>query len=565
MQIKIKALFFTSLILLGLGCLGEEIEELPFGEVDLVITRPGVDIGTVELRAEVRNLDGQSLDEYGFFYTTELSDFEADPVTSGAMSTLYTDPLEGASFDVLITDIDINQVYYFQAYLKQGERVLWSEIRTVAFGVQIGVSPFFEQNNDTLIVRGFINGLNDLPANVKEYGFVYQAGEGLPLPEYWEDSRVIFENLSGDVSFQSILPGLSFNQNYQIRAFLRSEIDSVFYSNNVLELKTGGGWLLMPQEFPNSLVNASVAVIDTVAYIVLGKENDAATDRLRSYSPSLGWGDLPSIGTIGLSNGVAFAIGDLLYITTGVSGAGNMGNNVYSFDTGVGASWQTEESFPAGMSRRQGAVAFVLDEKAYVGTGEDDSGEYLKDFWEFDPSKVPGEQWRQVASMPIQNMMSGPPEYQLGRTEAVVMVIDEKAYVGGGATGLVEHRDFWEFTPPVSESDTGQWVFHSLLPAEGQSQSVSMVVGDRGYMGGGFRSESSFFLQRFWEFDPLASNGTYWTEINSFLGGGTVGGVAFTIGNEGYVGLGQTKIIGGVGGFNNEPIQRIWQFTPTIE
>ncbi|MBS1543103.1 MAG: IPT/TIG domain-containing protein [Bacteroidetes bacterium] len=79
-------------------------------------------------------------------------------------------------------------------------------------------------------------------------------------------------------------------------------------------------------------------------------------------------------------NGVAYMVGGLVESPSG----SNPTAEVWKYDPASDA-WLQIENFPGGP--RQGAVAFVINGKAYFGTGLGVTG-YLSDFWEFDPSKL---------------------------------------------------------------------------------------------------------------------------------------------------------------------------------
>lgn len=77
---------------------------------------------------------------------------------------------------------------------------------------------------------------------------------------------------------------------------------------------------------------------------------------------------------------------------------------------------------------RGGPSAFVVNEKIYVGLGQGDDYTYLKDFWEYDPNT---DTWTRIADFP------GAP-----RMWATSFVLDGKAYIGTGFDND-EMSDFW--------------------------------------------------------------------------------------------------------------------------
>ena len=98
-----------------------------------------------------------------------------------------------------------------------------------------------------------------------------------------------------------------------------------------------------------------------------------------------------------------------------------------------------------GNGRAKG-VHFMIDEKAYFGTGRDfspgDDGD-LSDFWLFDPNDTPV--FQQLTSMPNE-----------GRSRAYGFGIGQNGYIGSGqkvvvnpdmSTSLEPLDDLWIYTP----------------------------------------------------------------------------------------------------------------------
>lgn len=558
-----KPIYLWSLPLFFLGCLGEDIEELPFAQINLAEASPGDRLGDVELRAEVQGLEGKLPDEYGFAYANEL-DLLLPAPSQSASALRLSGALNGPSFDTLLSALSINQTYYFRAYLRQGERTVWSEVRSLALGVQIGISPNYEQRNDTVEIEGFVTGFELLPSSAAAYGHVYSAED--PIPVYGEALSTIFENLNGDISFRSTLPNLAFNTTYFVRSYLRSASGATYYSPNTLTVKVEDGWRLAPAALPDSLQDAAATVVNGQAYVMLGRKGTAPTNEGWRYNPaSQSWAPLPAYANVPVSNAVAFAIEGVVYAGFGVTEQGFVVNNLMSYNTNGGDTWEAVADLPGGILARQGAVAFVLNGKAYIGTGADQADNSLNDFWEFNPALPASEQWRQVASMPLRAVEGGPVQTDMGRSEAVAMPIGGMAYVGGGNTGLLERRDFWVFAPPANENDTGSWVFHSWLPAEGRTRAASFTLADKGYMGTGANDGQAFFFQDFWEFDPASETNTYWRSITPFLGGNAAGTIGFALDGQGYIGFGIRKAIVNEEGFGNIAFRNMWEYTPRID
>ena len=91
----------------------------------------------------------------------------------------------------------------------------------------------------------------------------------------------------------------------------------------------------------------------------------------------------------------------------------------------------------------------------------------------------------------------------VSRSDAVVFVIDDEAYVGTGftsSTNTNENRlvDFWKY-----QRDTDNWYSLAAFPGKARSKAVAFAVNGKGYVGLG--TDGSEVLFDFWEYNP-ASN-----------------------------------------------------------
>lgn len=195
--------------------------------------------------------------------------------------------------------------------------------------------------------------------------------------------------------------------------------------------------------------------------------------------------------------------------------------------------WSRSYSF-AGLNRT-GAVSFTMQyggkECAFIGLGtnEDkvnDKDKTLRDFWMFD-----GRTWTQVDSFPLAAQ---------GRYGAVAFVINGKAYVGTGfrpSTGTTDldiyFKDFWEFDP--TRPAGSQWSASAVteLPSVGRREAVAFSLNGKGYVGTGL-ADGSQALKDFWCYDPGSNT---WT-VSNFNGEIRLGAVAFVLGDKAVVCLG---------------------------
>lgn len=179
---------------------------------------------------------------------------------------------------------------------------------------------------------------------------------------------------------------------------------------------------------------------------------------------------------------------------------------------------------------RSDAVAFVINGKAYLGTGFDGDNR-LNDFWEYNAEK---NYWTQKADFP------GP-----ARNGAVGMAIGNKGYIGTGYDGNNKMNDFYEYDPA-----SNSWTQIADFPGSARYGAVSFAIDDKGYVGCGYDDNN---LKDFYYYNP--STGT-WTKTLSIGGSKRRDAQAFSINGKGYV----------VSGLDNgNYLGDLWEFNPTTE
>ncbi len=179
---------------------------------------------------------------------------------------------------------------------------------------------------------------------------------------------------------------------------------------------------------------------------------------------------------------------------------------------------------------RSDAVSFVINGKAYLGTGYD-GDDRLNDFWEYNAEK---NYWTQKADFP------GP-----ARNGAVGMAISNKGYIGTGYNGDNKMKDFYEYDPT-----SNTWSQIADFPGSARYGSVSFTIDDKGYVGCGYDDNN---LKDFYYYAP--STGT-WTKTLSIGGSKRRDAQAFSINGRGYV----------VSGLDNGTyLGDLWEFNPTTE
>jgi len=230
------------------------------------------------------------------------------------------------------------------------------------------------------------------------------------------------------------------------------------------------------------------------------------------------------------TDSVSFAIGNYGYVGLGYNG--NYLSDFWRYDPSTN-TWTQVADFPGGA--RDGAVAFAIGNYGYVGLGKTDSG-YMKDFWRYDPST---NTWTQVADFPGD-----------ARRGAVAFVVNGKAYVGLGdqRNPDVYFSDFYCYDP-----STNTWTQVADFPGGARENALAFAVAGYGFVGCGQTIDHADHKD-FWRYDPSTNT---WTQITSDFGGADrENGVGWAIGNYGYFGFGNSDELG------NTHTKDIWRFNP---
>ena len=202
------------------------------------------------------------------------------------------------------------------------------------------------------------------------------------------------------------------------------------------------------------------------------------------------WTKIATPSTSVRNGAVSFVLNGAGYFGLGLNGTKSAGssargykNDFWSFN---GAVWNNDlPDFPG--TPREQAVAFVLDNKVYVGLGyNDDVEETLRDFWEFDPAK---NAWDSIGLFPV------------GLVNAVAFVVDGRAFVGTGRKdhGNWENR-FWEFNASGRSWPSAPY---TTIPGDLREGAFAFVINSTAYIGGGYSNGAN--LADMFLFEPSTS------------------------------------------------------------
>lgn len=213
-----------------------------------------------------------------------------------------------------------------------------------------------------------------------------------------------------------------------------------------------------------------------------------------------------------------------------------------------GGTWTSKANL-GGVARKE-AVGFAIGAKGYIGTGVNVSGACLADFWEYDNA---ANTWTQKADFgAATSSVTG-----LVRSNAVAFVVNNKGYVGTGTDGTILYKDFWEFDPVANtwtqKSDFGYTVSTTDTDGTARKDAVGFSIGTTGYVGTGI--DASGYTSDFWAYVPATDT---WTAKASFLGGARASAVGLGIGSNGYIGTGVNGSTYYKDFYEYNPVTNLW-------
>ena len=142
--------------------------------------------------------------------------------------------------------------------------------------------------------------------------------------------------------------------------------------------------------------------------------------------------------------------------------------------------------------------------------------------------------------------LSGP-----GRFVAVSFVIGNKGYIGTGFSSQSKLKDFYVYDPAVNS-----WTRIADIPAQVRSQAVGFSVLNKGYVVTG--SDNNNNLKEVWEYDPVANT---WVRKADFPGTKRYDAAGFSIGSKGYMGTGFTDLSPG----QQQQLKDWWEYDPLTD
>ncbi|MEQ8474095.1 MAG: kelch repeat-containing protein [Marinoscillum sp.] len=235
-------------------------------------------------------------------------------------------------------------------------------------------------------------------------------------------------------------------------------------------------------------------------------------------------------------NPVTFSLNSKLYIGTG-NNQGHVQNTFLTYDLSSN-SWEEAERMPTGV--RDKAIAFVIDDKAYVGLGSTctntESGTceflYYRDLWSFD--EING--WIQMDSIPE----------MIGTDLKASFTINKSGYVIVSGERVERRNVLWEF-----DSERHIWIEKGIYPGNCYPN-IAFSINGKAYVGLGWGSGA---CNEFWEYNPLADQ---WEQLANFNGKPRLESFAISINEYGYVFGG--RFHGGTIFDDDEHLFDVWRF-----
>jgi N-acetylneuraminic acid mutarotase len=236
-------------------------------------------------------------------------------------------------------------------------------------------------------------------------------------------------------------------------------------------------------------------------------------------------------------NAVAFVIGNEAYLGTGFDGQERL-NDFWEYDPSLNA-WIQKANFPG--TPRSNAVGFAVDGKGYITTGYDGVN-YLGDTWQYNPTS---NSWTQVANF------GGTPRYG-----ATGFAVGDTGYVTCGYDGNYK-KDFWAYIP-----SSNQWTLEISMGGNKRINATSFVINNIAYLFGG--TDNNAEVNDFWAYNPATGLWTQKRDINNandssydadYTSIERDEAAAFVIGDTAYVATGE----------NPSLITNVWQYDPNTD
>lgn len=279
-----------------------------------------------------------------------------------------------------------------------------------------------------------------------------------------------------------------------------------------------GNWVKRADYAGDARYEAVAFVIGDTAYLGTGyggPNNGARLNTFYKYDPNKdNWALMASLQdpndqfrNLGRTGASAFAVNGKGYVVTGSDSAFMSLRDTWCFDPATN-SWSEKAQFPG--QARYYAVGFAIGNTGYVGTGTTGStGTILSDFFAYNPD---ADTWSAITSLKDK------------RKNAVAFVINDSAYVvsGTGSSGssasymYVYDKTNNEWREKSQIKNATDFSYDDDYSSIERTQAVGFVINNKGYLATGNVSNT-------WEYDPVTDRWTEKTAFDGTSRTGAVG------------------------------------------
>lgn len=302
-----------------------------------------------------------------------------------------------------------------------------------------------------------------------------------------------------------------------------------------------GDWTKVVPYQGNPRSGATQFTINEKAYSGLGYDGEDYQNDFYYYDATLAyWSEANAFPGLGREKSVSFAVGGKGYVGLGYNRdeLTEELNDFWSYDP-QSNQWTQLADFPGG--RRYNAVAFVINEVPYVGTGYDGS-KFLSDIYKYN---VSNDTWTKITGYPGEKVES-----------AISFTVNGKAYLCGGKNNGLYNSVMWEYNPDgsrwtdVSKTDDDD-DYEEFLDAVSRVDAAVTVSDSRVFIIGG--TASNVVSRETFEYDPIQNRWIQKTDLEAVARHSLIG---FVLNERIFIGLGQA----GTSYFDD-----VWEFHPDDE
>jgi len=226
------------------------------------------------------------------------------------------------------------------------------------------------------------------------------------------------------------------------------------------------------------------------------------------------------------ASATSFVINNKAYLTFGRQGAkGSVGlTDCWEFDPAI-YTWTRKSDFPG--KGRVGAIAEVVDGKAYIGLGYNSGQDVyatdtvaFPDFWMYNPVD---NSWTKKADFTKRT-----PDGDAPVVSCLSFVYQHWIYVFSLGVKNYKFSDVWRY-----DTQTDTWEQMSDFPGEKRAVGVSCTDGKRYFFGTGYYG---YNLNDWWEYFPESDT---WKQRKKMPDAGRINGLAFSVKNRFFVATGR--------------------------